>query len=73
VNFARRRARGELCQSTGQVTSDDYGSMNQQVLNSEHWKPVARMVHTHCSSKQIVTSNSRITILLLCHRSYTIE
>ena len=36
VNFARRRARGELCQSTGQVTSDDYGSMNQQVLNSEH-------------------------------------
>src|SRR5204862_7143663 len=36
VNFARRRAQGELCQSTAQVTSDDYGSMNQQVLNSEH-------------------------------------
>ena len=35
VNFARRRAKGELCQSTGQVTSDGYGSMNQQELTSE--------------------------------------
>src|SRR5579859_4162114 len=30
VNFARRRVRGELRQSTEPVTSNDYGSMDQQ-------------------------------------------
>jgi len=36
VNFARHRVQGELCQSTEPVMSANYGSMNQQVLNSEH-------------------------------------
>ena len=36
VNFARRRVRGDFCQSTEPVMSANYGSMNQQVLNSEH-------------------------------------
>jgi uncharacterized protein (DUF2236 family) len=36
VNFARRRVQGELRQSTEPTAGADYGSMNQQVLNSEH-------------------------------------